>query len=165
MASVTQYLANTLGKWDQKWQGTGGAAHVLPLSGTGSVSQNRELLTVNAPAAEIPVAGDLHTATWTTGDNVLSLTVMVVAGSTTALSDSTGIYIVFDATSDADATFKLTKQADSVDASIDTFRYFVKAGEPRSFNFTSELTRVDCIGNINTVAATSDDLDVFLEAN
>ena len=29
MASVTQWLADASGKWNQKWQGTDGAAHVL----------------------------------------------------------------------------------------------------------------------------------------
>lgn len=41
MASVTQYLANVLGKWDQKWQGTAGAAHVRAISGTSSTAETR----------------------------------------------------------------------------------------------------------------------------
>ena len=52
MASVTQWLADVNGKWNQKWQGTGGAAHVIVSGGyVGPESELSEGQTVAVGAA------------------------------------------------------------------------------------------------------------------
>lgn len=59
MASVTQYLANLQGKWDQKWQGTDGSAHVT----SSAQAANGTILTGQVIAPLVTAGGaDLFTA-------------------------------------------------------------------------------------------------------
>lgn len=143
----------------ERWKSTTGSAHVRPLPGPQTQAHNRELAGVSAPTAETVVATDLNTETWVAAENITEVTVTVTSGGAVVPTTEDGIWICFDATSDALASAWLSPGS----AGTDTNRYFVPVNVPRVFRFTSNITRADCIANFN--GTTSIDLDVVLEAN
>ena len=142
---------------------TSNRLHVNPLGGTGKESHNREFQTVNNPSSPV-VAGDLHTGTWPAADDIREITVTVAAGLATTISDpGDGIYICFGAPNDNTAITWLSEQTAGVDATTDSYRFFVPVGIPRTFRFTDAVERVDLFKNPGGLG--DDDLDVILEAS
>lgn len=136
---------------------------VRTFPGPSTQAHNRELLGVNKPATPLVTVGDLHTATWTKDENITEITVAAVLGAPAAAAANSdldsGIYICFDATSPALAATWLSEASHE---SIDSNRYWVRAGTFRTFRFSAPVERADCIAGFNSA---NNDFDVILEAN
>ena len=144
-----------------------GLASVVEIRGVGvgGAEHSRELNQVNKPASETSiVAGDLHTVTWTEGENVTIVTVTVTygGGGTTGAGD--GIWICFDANSDATAAEWLKAPTAGGDSTSNTYRKFIPVNETRTFSWPegSPILRADVIASF---PGTNNDYDVVLEAS
>ena len=167
MASVTQYLANKLGKWDQKWQGTYGAAHVADV-GRAEQAHNRYLSVVGNNIA------DIATATWTEAEAVYAIRLKAehateVGAIMRFVFDASP---VDDATNLIQATSWLTPVASAVTSSVDieyfeqrtssvaadaTFTLLTEWSE--WFQFSSPLRRLDILKSSGADTA----VNVFIE--
>ena len=136
MASVTQYLANTLGKWDQRQRGTDGAAHTRTITGTGETSKNRYLSAVTNASTGVPA---VNTMTWTPAENVTELTIACMSAAELSTNDN-GMLVVFDSIDDASAKLLLD---DAGGAAVSTLTHLLIPGESRTFTGTSYFSRAD----------------------
>ena len=111
MASVTQYLANALGKWDQKWQGTNGAAHVtLPQNSSGTLTVGE----LDATAAN-PTTSTVNFANGLNG-------VVIDYMATDAAATDVLLYVAFGQTAFNDVT-------------TEGQRFVIPVGDSRTFSF------------------------------
>lgn len=125
---VMSYQSSSDGK-QEAVKGTNGATHVRPMPGPQTVSKNRELTAVSTR----------QSCTWTDSENVTEVTILIVSDAGTAALDD-GAFVCFDATSDALADQWLLEGSYTNSASN---RYFIPLNVPRTFRFTSNITRAD----------------------
>ena len=143
---------------------------VRPLPGPQTATHNRQLIDTASPADPTVVA-NVETAresvTWTAVENITEVTVVAIpSGGTdaavTKLTRDLGIWVTFDAPSDAVASNWLTE---AVATATDTNRYYVPFGSPRTFRFTDNITRADAITANDGTGPTDVTSIIVFEAN
>lgn len=167
-ANIGRPFYNTDTKVTSVWNSTGwdpvehaGAKRVTTTKA--ATPHNRELLAVNKasdPAAV--VAADLHTTEYLEADDITEVTVVVALGATASITVNSpldaGVYVTFTAQSDAIAAAWLSALSSGT---VNSQRYFVAVGKPRTFRFTGNILRVDLVAAGNS---TNNDFDVILES-
>lgn len=136
------------GKLNQHQKGTNGAAHVRPWPGPQGLAHNREVLDVTTRKS----------VTWADAENITEVTVVAHQAINTGGQPADGVLVCFDSPSNAVASAWLTETEHTAS---DSQRFFCPMGVPRTFRFTSNITRADVIKAADSAIAAH----VIFEAN
>ena len=139
MASVTQYLADSLGKWNQKQQGTGGAAHVRNFTGPLTFSHNRNLISI---ADTHPGLDTTNHVTWDSSVGITEVTLFPTAAGVAAVQfNDAFVAVVINAASAAIALAMLDLTIDSAVNDVQWIK--IPIGIRTRIETESAITRLD----------------------